>query len=331
MRAIRLAGPIVLALLVIGGIVAGVVVSSSGGSKKHHDCTAAEAAAGKCVNAGSALAASGTGATGASGATYAKASTGASGAKQKGSSPAAGVPGGVAGSADAPASGGANGGAGGSQGAGGSHGAAGSGQGRSGGGGPAGSVVGNAQPGSASGSAVFASDGTLASGRSETGAWEAVSVLNTEIEPTVTAGMIKFPVPLSNGLGELGVTYIAAAEAARPGSARGAAIRAACGDSGTVAAPTANPGHLCVYSGLEDFRDRDPSGGIPTRGSGGTGGPFEDGQFVAIFRLQRDTPGTNRTGARVAFGVPDLRTSEEMAKNAYPHILAHGSWAVSAP
>lgn len=155
-------------------------------------------------------------------------------------------------------------------------------------------------------------------------------MLGTTLEPNVTAGVISFPVSLARPRREGFAVYVDAAEAAKAGRERSARVRTACGESGTVAAPTASPGYLCVYAALEDFRDRDPAGGVPTHRVDGATVPFVDAEFVAILN-RNQTEGVNKTGASVAFGVPDIRTPEEEASHAYPHILAHGTWAVTAP
>jgi hypothetical protein len=130
------------------------------------------------------------------------------------------------------------------------------------------------------------------------------------------------------------VIYLSQAETKEAGSLRSSQVRAACGDSGTLETPTAMPGYLCVYAGLEDFRDRNPSGGVPTHDVHGRQVPFIDAEFVGIIDPSYPnfaTPGTDRTGAAVAFGVPDIRTAEEEAKDAFAHITASGTWAVTAP
>ena len=177
-------------------------------------------------------------------------------------------------------------------------------------------------------------DGTLASNRSETGSWAVTSSLGPELEGFTTRAMISFSPPLAHRLGEEEVTYVSEAETKKAGSLRSSKIRAACGDTGTLETPTAMPGHLCVYAGLEDFRDRNPSGGVPTHDVHGKQVPFIDAEFFAIVNPSYTdfaTAGTNRTGAGVAFGVPDIRTAEEEAHDAFAHITASGTWAVTAP
>jgi hypothetical protein len=192
-------------------------------------------------------------------------------------------------------------------------------------------LAGSSQPSggaAGSGSGAATPTGVLAVNHTETGTWSVDSGSKVlEVEPQITAATITFSTPLPHGLGEPSVVYINEAEAKKPGSARKPAIRVACGESGTVSSPTALTGNLCVYAASEDFRSRDSSGGIPTRSDGR---PFTDGQFDAIINGQ-ETPGADKAGARVAFGVPAIRSEEEERRGAFPHIAAHGSWAVTAP
>jgi hypothetical protein len=169
--------------------------------------------------------------------------------------------------------------------------------------------------------------GVLESGQSESGTWATESTIPTAMEPHLTAATITFPVALKRYLPETDVQYVDAAEAAKKGDERSAVVRERCGTAGTVEKPTALPGHLCVYAAVEDFRDRTTSGAIPLNAHGA---PFIDAEFVAIVK-DNGSEGANRTGARVGFGVLDIRTPEEEAAGAYPHIIARGSWAVTAP
>jgi hypothetical protein len=175
------------------------------------------------------------------------------------------------------------------------------------------------------------SNGALASGHTETGEWATESVLGVEIEPTLTVATISFAAPLRHPLNQEHVVFVKESEVKKAGTARKAAIRAACGDGGTVDAPTAMPGYLCVYARLEDFRDRTRSGGIPTHIVNGKEVPFVDAHFLTILRGLTKEPGGDKTGARVAFAVPDVRTAKEEAVGAYPHLIARGTWAVTAP
>jgi hypothetical protein len=192
-------------------------------------------------------------------------------------------------------------------------------------------LAGSSQPTSAPGGSGVPGatpTGVLAVHQTETGTWSVDSGTKVlEVEPQITGATITFPTPLPRPLGEPSVMYVNEAEAKKPGSARSSAIKTACGESGTVSSPTALTGYLCVYSASEDFRSHDTSGGIPTKSDGK---PFVDGQFDAIINSE-ETPGADKTGARVAFGVPAIRSTEEEGRGAFPHIAAHGSWAVTAP
>lgn len=318
-----------LVVLLIGGVVAGVIISNSG--SKSSNCpgegagTSSAQASEHCKHGDTAVADQGSGSGGTIGAPEGRGASGATGTD--GSHAARGVAGSSAAAADAgSAAGGSGSGGGQANGNGGTAagGAAGSGTAAGGSGAP------GASDGAGTPNASHQTAGAvvLASGQSETGIWSATSKLPTELEPTLTTATIVFPIPLPEVLYEGQAVYVNETEAKKPGSSRSAAIKAACGESGTVAAPTAKPGHLCVYSAQEDFTDRTPSGGVPTHNVHGAIVPFKDGEYVAIIN-HRDTERVDRTGARVAFGVPDIRTEEEERANAFPHIAAHGSWAVT--
>ena len=319
-RAIRLAAP-PLAVLLIVGVVVGVLLSSGKSSSHHHGGTSATGASAPQAEAtldrvGGASAdaahprgdASGSGTGG---------TTASDGSSASGSSTAGHPDSGAGGTGDGTTGDG--------------HGGVGSPTRNAGTAAtPAPGAASSGTPSSPGGAPAVTADGKLASGSSETGAWATTSVLGPEIEPNVTAATITFAVPLARPIPEGRVVYVNEAEAKKPGSQRALSIREACGEGGTVQAPTAQPGHLCVYAGLEDLRDRDPSGGVPTHAVGGAQVPFVDAEFFAIMNRHR-SEGADRTGATVAFGVPDLRSSAEEAADAYPHIIANGSWAVSAP
>lgn len=319
-RAIRLAAP-PLAVLLVVGLVVGVLLSSGKSSSHHHAGTSATGASGQQAAATlDRVAGASTDAAHPSGGASGSGTGGttASGGSAANGSSTAGQPDSVTGSTGDGTTKGAHGGVGSPT--------------RNAG------TAATAAPGAASastpsspgGAPAVTSDGKLAGGSSETGPWATTSVLGPEVEPNITAATITFTVPLARPLREGLVAYVNEAEAKKPGSQRAASIREACGDGGTVQAPTAQPGHLCVYAGIEDFRDRNASGGVPTHAVNGGQVPFVDAEFVAIMNRFR-SEGADRTGATVAFGVPDLRSSAEEAANAYPHIVANGSWAVSAP
>ncbi len=316
-RAIRLAAP-PLAVLLVGGVVVGVLLSSGKSSSRHaHAGSSPGGATGQQATATDA------GGDGATDVAHASGPAHGSGATAAGSGSTGG--GSSTGGTSSSGAGGKGGGT--------------TTKGHDGIGSPAANAgaaptgtPGNSKSTAASGGGTpqLASDGTLASTSSETGTWGTVSVLGPELEPTLTTATITFAAPLALGIPERRVIYIKEAEAKKAGTQRSLPIREACGSSGTLQAPTALPGHLCVYAGVEDLRDRDSSGGIPTQDENGKQVPFVDAEYLAILNSHR-APGASRTGATVAFGVPLGRTSAEEAAHAYPHIIANGSWAVSAP
>ncbi len=306
-RGIRLAAP-PLAVLVVVGVVLAVVLSGGKSSAPRHREPSASATGGEGLTTqGGVETKAATRATGVSGKSAAGAASAANG---NGGTPAGGA------NAGAPATG--------QKGV--SHPT------RKSVTGPAGSPGGSPSldANGAGGSPVVTAEGKLASNSSETGTWSTVSVLGPELEPTLTTAKITFPVALAHVIPEGRVIFINEAETIKPGRQRSLPIREACGESGTLDAPTAQPGHLCVYAGVEDLRDRNAAGGVPTHEVHGTQTPFIDAEFIAI-ENRNLSPGTDRTGASVAFGVPAARNSEEEADHAYPHIIANGTWAVSAP
>jgi hypothetical protein len=134
--------------------------------------------------------------------------------------------------------------------------------------------------------------GTLPEGKTETGAWSfAVS------EATAVFTQISFPVPLAKALGALEVHYIGEGVTTNPDC------------PGTVEAPAATPGNLCVYQRLvlgaegssqeataSIFSD---AGTPPIIGFGGVQGAGTSGAIVLLIAKEK------------AFG--------------------YGSWAVTAP
>jgi hypothetical protein len=195
-------------------------------------------------------------------------------------------------------------------------------------GGSGGALGANGSAGGANGTVPAGAtvNGYSAGTNTQTGSWSAASPPNPELPPQYTTATIAFPVALPRSVEEGAVTYVSEAETKKPGAARSAKVRAGCGETGTLQSPTAAPGHLCVYVGSEDFRDHDPSGGVPTHG----GAPFVDAGFFAIVKKD-GAEGANKTGARVLFAVRDLRTQDEERANAFPYIRASGSWAVAGP
>jgi hypothetical protein len=128
--------------------------------------------------------------------------------------------------------------------------------------------------------------GTLPSGRTETGSW---------VAPNSAAGssaaLITFTIPLP--VAELGPgVYMAEGEAAKPGCT-----------GGTAKDPKANPGFLCVYTGLGKFKDKDQ---VATIKSGEA--------------LGATSAGVSKTGAVLLGEEPNGGLG-----------FAAGTWAVTAP
>ncbi|HEY5941576.1 MAG TPA: hypothetical protein VIT89_01785 [Solirubrobacterales bacterium] len=124
---------------------------------------------------------------------------------------------------------------------------------------------------------------TLPAGMTETGAWVVgITPLGTTLYVRTP---ISFPIPLSADLAAANVHYVNVGETAPAGCT-----------GGTAAAPTADPGHLCVYETFESFL-----------------------VFEAILKPTSDSeaPGAGATGALLRFD------GEEEAQ-------AWGTWAVTA-
>ena len=103
---------------------------------------------------------------------------------------------------------------------------------------------------------------TLPSEKTETGSWIiGVTPENTNLPVTTS---LSFPIPLSAGLDASHVKYVKKAETAPAGCT-----------GGTAAAPTAEPGFLCVYAGQELFLTfsaiQNPGAATETNGAAATG------------------------------------------------------------
>jgi hypothetical protein len=130
---------------------------------------------------------------------------------------------------------------------------------------------------------------TLSTGETLTGGW-AFTATAADTGGVYTA--ISFPVSLSGGLGEEEVHYVTRAEQDNSTQPAGCA-------GGTMNAPVAQPGQLCVYES--------------------NAGEVINATFGGIFTLTNNgSEGTNRTGAVLHFNVSGV---------------AHGSgsWAVTNP
>jgi hypothetical protein len=161
----------------------------------------------------------------------------------------------------------------------------------------------------------------LSAGHSEIGLWAASSASEPLVYPAATAAMIVFPVPLAAPLGEEGVQFVDRAETVKAGTARSTTIKTRCGTAGTLAHPTAEPGFLCVYAGLEQLYDLHVDG-EPEEGARNGGLHAIDNVFAS--------PGAVITGASILFTVQHTRNEEEEELELFPNIRVQGTWAVSA-
>jgi Collagen triple helix repeat (20 copies) len=154
--------------------------------------------------------------------------------------------------------------------------------------GPTGPAAGATGPTGAIGPAASVS-GTLPEGNSETGAW----ILTSAAEPEAkreAAAVISFPIPLKTAITSANVHYLTKAETETKSNA-------SC--TGTLEAPTAEKGSLCVYTGQEEI----------------VGVPFKNIQNA------KAEPGSSLTGAFVIFEAPKTEGSND--------VVVQGSWAVT--
>jgi hypothetical protein len=135
-------------------------------------------------------------------------------------------------------------------------------------------------------------------------------------------------VPLVEPLSEDNIVFISAAETAEePGKRSAKKVKPYCGSTGTLAHPTAEPGYLCVYTGVEELH--------PIRVEGENLGATVSelpvsSKFVAVGEIY-GSPGATQFGGAVEFQRKEDRTEEEEAEGAEPTIRAQGTWAVTAP
>jgi hypothetical protein len=138
--------------------------------------------------------------------------------------------------------------------------------------------------------------GVLPSEATETGAWTIGSLPSGTPEFELTTTAISIPIPLNSALGATSVHYINKAGKEvflNPSEVREELTPTEC--LGTAAAPTAEPGNLCVYEGQNFFLD-----------------------FYSITLLTSDAKGSSTAGARLGM-------------EAEAEARASGSWAVTAP
>ena len=128
--------------------------------------------------------------------------------------------------------------------------------------------------------------GTLPSGKTETGTW-AVGEVTAGAKPLASAPLrvpISFAIPLATGLTSNEVHFINKAnkEVISPGNE--ATSHPLC--PGTVAAPAAAPGNLCVYTGFNFFEAVESRNGAIVRPDSVGTGPPDGGTSVAGAVLQ---------------------------------------------
>jgi hypothetical protein len=195
----------------------------------------------------------------------------------------------------------------------------------------------------------------LPTGQTERGFWAAASGEVPEVFPSLVASKISFPIPLAAALSSENVVFISQAETVLAGTARAGKVKTACGTTGTLANPTAEPGYLCVYTGVESLLDEsEPSAqiheeedahleeegeeptvpryplkehGVPVHATVGTA---SNAKFLSILNAF-GSPGAATTGASVAFAVKEVRSEaeEEKEHEQFPNIVVSGSWAVT--
>jgi hypothetical protein len=179
----------------------------------------------------------------------------------------------------------------------------------------------------------------LPAGKSERGFWAASSGEVPEVSPASVTAKISFPVPLEEPLEETHVVLISLSETGKPPASRSATkVKPFCGSTGTLNHPTAEPGYLCVYTGVEKLVDLVEEGaqeheelGEPREPLTGPvkAGSTTNAKALGIQNLF-NSQGAENEGADVAFVVKETRSEVEEGNQEYPNITVSGSWAVTA-
>jgi hypothetical protein len=133
----------------------------------------------------------------------------------------------------------------------------------------------------------------LATGQSESGVWAAAASYEPTVVPRLTVAPISFPVPDSVKMNEEHVIFLTKAETAIAPGTRVSPCQ------GTLEAPTAPAGYLCVYTGVEEL---------------------ENAAFHGILKFS-NSAGAEKAGALVSF--------ERSIVEGTSKIRAQGTWAVS--
>jgi hypothetical protein len=118
--------------------------------------------------------------------------------------------------------------------------------------------------------------GALASGQSESGVWAASSSSEPKVRPRLTIGAIAFTVPDSTKLTGEHTIFLDKAETALSPSSRSGPCK------GTLEAPSAPSGYLCVYTGVEELENATEHGILKLNE---TAGAEKDGALVTFERV----------------------------------------------
>jgi hypothetical protein len=167
------------------------------------------------------------------------------------------------------------------------------------------------------GSGRETSEGTLASGKSETGAWAASIDAPSGAPQAQADGVISFPIPLqkSEELAGLKIVYRNAEQVLKP--------TAPC--LGSTDEPVVEKGNLCVYRG---------GAGVGSQETIDKGVESKNPGFESIFgeKLTEIEASKGRLGLDIVFRTKQFNTTPggapaTLTENAY--MVAHGSWAVT--
>jgi hypothetical protein len=124
----------------------------------------------------------------------------------------------------------------------------------------------------------------------------------------LAAATISFPIPLETPPGPGKVHYLTLAQ-----TKEGPAVPGCPGTGSAVLEhPVAEPGNLCVYTGVETIKN-DPTSKLP------------EASFMGFQNALGETEKASRTGAFVTFG------STLAITNPNANLGVQGSWAVTAP
>jgi len=172
-------------------------------------------------------------------------------------------------------------------------------------------------------------NGTLPPQKTETGAWsfQGKSVHSNGLEGTLVS--ISFPIPLAAALTNAGCKPALKNCAAHYVNTNGSEMVHNAGVweevkveqcTGSAAAPTAEPGNLCVYETQSDgFEETENASGIVKT-------PLVLPPNFTASTLFKGEVGAGTTGAIVRINSPIAINPEEEAA-----LSAYGSWAVTAP